>query len=102
VVVPAVRPVLCTTRRAGHASRLTGGRPVRFGQVCFFVTRRRCHRSTVAGATSRCACSLLGRSPDQRGEDRAAGPVQPGPRGGAVQHGDLVPQHQQFRVFRCR
>ena len=44
----------------------------------------------------------LGQEPDQRGEDRAVGPVQPGPRSGAAQHGDLMPQHQQFRVFRRR
>ena len=43
-----------------------------------------------------------GQEPDQRGEDRAVGPVQPGPRSGAAQHGDLVPQHQEFRVFRRR
>jgi hypothetical protein len=32
-----------------------------------------------------------GQEPDQRGEDRAVGPVEPGPRMGAAQHGDLVP-----------
>jgi hypothetical protein len=37
--------------------------------------------------------------PDQRGEDGAVGPVQPGSRIGAPQHGDLVPQHQQLRVL---
>ncbi len=37
--------------------------------------------------------------PDQRGEDRAVGPVWPGPGTGAAQHGDLVPQHEQFRVL---
>jgi hypothetical protein len=30
-------------------SALTGGRPVRFGQVHFRVTKRRCHLSTVPG-----------------------------------------------------
>jgi hypothetical protein len=29
--------------------------------------------------------------PDQRSEDCAVGPVQPGPRMGAAQHGDFVP-----------
>jgi hypothetical protein len=38
--------------------------------------------------------------PDQCGEDGAVGPVQPGPGVGAAQHGDLVPQHQQFDVLR--
>jgi len=37
--------------------------------------------------------------PDQRGEDSAVGPVQPGPGMGAAQHGDLVPQHQQLDVL---
>jgi hypothetical protein len=38
--------------------------------------------------------------PDERGEDSAVGPVQPGPPGlGAAQHSDLVPQYQQFRVL---
>jgi len=32
--------------------------------------------------------------PDQRGEDCPVGPVQPGPREGAAQHGDLVAQHE--------
>ena len=41
--------------------------------------------------------------PDQRGEDRPVGPVQPGPRLGSAQHGDLVAQHEQFGVLgRCR
>jgi hypothetical protein len=37
--------------------------------------------------------------PDQRGQHRSVGPVQPGPGLGAAQHGDLVPQHQQLRVL---
>jgi hypothetical protein len=37
--------------------------------------------------------------PDERGEDRAVGPVQPGPGIGAAQHGDLMPQHEQLRVL---
>jgi hypothetical protein len=37
--------------------------------------------------------------PDQRGEDCAVGPVQPGPGIGAVQHCDLVPQHEQLSVL---
>jgi hypothetical protein len=53
-------------------SALTGGRPVRCGQV---------------------------QEPDQRGEDRTVGPVQPGPGIGAAQHGDLVPQHQQLCIL---
>ena len=41
---------------------------------------------------------LSRQEPDQDGEDRSAGPVQPGLGMGTAQHGDLVPQHQQFRV----
>ena len=37
--------------------------------------------------------------PDQRGEDRPVGPVEPGPRIGPAQHGDLVPQHEQLGVL---
>jgi len=37
--------------------------------------------------------------PDQRGENCAVGPVEPGPRMGAAQHGDLVPQHKQLRIL---
>ena len=40
-----------------------------------------------------------GQEPDQRGEDCAVGPVEPGPRMGAAQHGDLVPQHEQLGVL---
>ena len=37
--------------------------------------------------------------PDQRGEDCAVGPVEPGPRMGPAQHSEFVPKHQQLRVF---
>jgi hypothetical protein len=40
--------------------------------------------------------------PDQRGEDRPVGPVQPGPRIGPAQHGYLVPQHQELGVLEGR
>jgi hypothetical protein len=36
--------------------------------------------------------------PDERGEDRSIGPVRAGPGMGAVQHGNLVSQHQQLDV----
>jgi hypothetical protein len=78
-------------------SALTGGRPVRCGQVHVRVTRRRCHRRTVPGVTSRCIRSRGGRS-----RFSAAGPVEPGPRMGAAQHGDLVPQHEQPGLLGCR
>ena len=37
--------------------------------------------------------------PDQRGQHRAVGPVQPRPWPGAAQNGNFVPQYQQFDVF---
>jgi hypothetical protein len=37
--------------------------------------------------------------PDERGEDRPAGPVEPGPRMSTAQHGDLMPQHEQPGVL---
>jgi hypothetical protein len=40
-----------------------------------------------------------GQEPDQRGEDCAVGPVEPGLRMSAAQHGDLVPQHEQLGVL---
>ena len=80
-------------------SALTGGRPARCGQVHFLPTRRRRHRGTVPGVITRCARSVLGHMPDQRGENGAAGPVQPGLGLGAAQHGNLVPQHEQFDVL---
>jgi hypothetical protein len=43
-------------------SALTGGRPVRFGQVHVRAARRRCQRRTVQGVTSRCIRSRGGKS----------------------------------------
>ncbi len=40
-----------------------------------------------------------GQEADQRGEDRAVGPVQPGPGPGAAQDGNLVPEHQQLDIL---
>jgi hypothetical protein len=40
-----------------------------------------------------------GQEADQRGEDRAIGPVQVRPGMGAAQHGNLVPQHEQLDVL---
>ncbi len=37
--------------------------------------------------------------PDQRGEDGAVCPVEPGPGIRAAQDGDLVPQHKQLGVL---
>jgi len=40
-----------------------------------------------------------GQESDQRREDRAVGPVQLAPRMSAAQHGNLVPQCQQFDIL---
>jgi hypothetical protein len=48
--------------------------------------------------TSRCP-QAPGQDADQRGEDRAVGPVQVRPGMGAAQHGNLVPQHEQLDVL---
>ena len=37
--------------------------------------------------------------PDQRSHHSPVGPVQPGPRMGPAQHGDLMPQHQKLGVL---
>ena len=56
----------------------------------------------------RCASCITNWVPTRRGAIRSALPcepvirmrrVQPGPRSGAAQHGDLVPQHEQLRVL---
>jgi hypothetical protein len=50
-----------------------------------------CHQSVLA--------QQPGEPARQRGEHRAIGPLQPRARIGPAQHGDLVPQHQQFDVL---
>jgi hypothetical protein len=40
-----------------------------------------------------------GQEPDQRGKDRAVGPVQARPGMGATQHRNLMPQHEQLDVL---
>ena len=48
-------------------------------------------------------CSqLCQKKPDQRVENGAVGPVEPGPWMGTAQHGDLVPQHEQLGVLEGR
>ena len=53
------------------------------------------------GVTSRCIRSCGGRRWISAA-GIAFGPVEPGPRMGAAQPGDLVPQHEQLRLLRCR
>ena len=52
-----------------------------------------------AGGDQPVRSQLSGQEPDQRGEDCAVGPVEPGPRMGAAQHSDLMPQHEQLGVL---
>jgi hypothetical protein len=40
-----------------------------------------------------------GQLPDQRGQHRPVGPVQPGARIAPAQHGDLMPQYQQLDIL---
>jgi hypothetical protein len=99
------QPVFSVASRSISAviSALTGGRPVRFGQVHFFLTSPGAvPPEHGAGGDQPVRPQRSGQVPDQRGQDRAVGPVQAGPRPGAAQDGDLVPQHQQFGVLRRR
>jgi hypothetical protein len=41
-------------------------------------------------------------SGQQCGEDRAVGPVHAWSGMGAAQHGNLLPQHEELKVFGCR
>ena len=80
-------------------SALTDGRPFGADKSTSGVTRRRCQRRTVPGGDEPVHGQLCWQEPDDCGEDSAAGPVEPGPGIGATQHGDLVPQPEQLRVF---
>jgi len=76
-------------------SALTGGRPVRCGSARVRAIRRRCHRRTVPGLTSRCTRSVAGRSRMSAARTARSAQPGPGPGIGAAQHGHLVPQHEQ-------
>ena len=67
----------------------------------FLVTRRRYPRRTVPGGDQPVNPHPWRQVLDQRGEDGAVGPVQPGPRTRPAQHGDLMPQHEQLRILGC-
>ena len=58
---PQLRFSVASRPMSAAVSGLTGGRPVRCGQVHFRATRRRCQRRMVPGVSSRCAYSVLGR-----------------------------------------
>ena len=80
-------------------SALTGGRPfaIRAGPLL-------CDRAAVppqdgARRDQPVRPQRSGQVPDQRGEDSAVDPVQPGPGMGSAQHGDLMPQHEELGVL---
>ncbi len=52
-----------------------------------------------AGCDQPMRSQVYRQEPDQRGEDRAVGPVQPGSGIGPAQYGDLVPQDEQLGVL---
>jgi len=71
--------------------------PVRPPEVTAFLaarTKRLRFRGDQAMATQ-CA----GQPPDQRGEHSPVRPVQARPRVGAMQDGDLMPQHEELNVL---
>jgi hypothetical protein len=80
-------------------SALTGGRPVPCGVGPLPGDQAPVPSQDGAGYDQPVHPQPGGQQPGQRGEDSAAGPVQPGPGMGAAQHGDLVPQHQQLDVL---
>ena len=45
---------------------------------------------------------VSGQQPDERGQDRAVGPVQPGRGMGAAQHGNFVLRYKELDVLRRR
>ena len=79
-------------------SALTGGRPARFGRSTSFDQATVPAKDGAGGDQPVCP-QRSGQLADQCGQHRSVSPVQPGPGPGAAEHGDLVPQHQQFRVL---
>ena len=80
-------------------SALTGGRPARFGVGPLPGDQAAVPPQDGAGGDQPAHSRPCRQQPDQCGEDRAVGPVQPGAWIGPAQHGDLVPQHEQLRVL---
>src|ERR1019366_3646178 len=79
-------------------SALTGGRPVLVRAGPLPGDQPAVPPQHGAGRDQPVQPQFSRQEPDQRGEDGAVGPVQPGPGLGAAQHGDLVPQHQELGV----
>ena len=86
---PAARPKLAWADRA-LLTALVGVMPK--------ARRKRLQLLDYGGDQPVCP-QRSGQLPDQRRQHRAICPVQPGPRAGAAQHGDLMPQHQQLDVL---
>jgi hypothetical protein len=79
-------------------SALTCGRPVWFGRFTYGDQALVPPQDGAVGDQAMHPQSSR-QEPDQRGEDRAVGPVQPWPGMGPAQHGDLVPQDEQLGVL---
>jgi hypothetical protein len=80
-------------------SALTGGRPRPVRVSPLLADQAAVPPQYRAGRDQPMCSQPSWQKPDERGEDRAVGPVQPEPRMGAAQHGDLVSQHQQLGVL---
>jgi hypothetical protein len=99
-------PQPCSRWRAAPVSVavsvLTGGRPVWLGIGPFPADQATVPARHGAPCDQPVRPQARGQQPDQRCEDRPLGPVHARPGTGAAQHGDLVPQHEQFDILRCR
>jgi hypothetical protein len=80
-------------------SALTGGRPARVRVSPLAGDQAAVPPQDSARGDQPVRSQLCRQEPDKRGEDRAVGPVKPGPRTGPAQHGDLAPQHEQLGVL---
>jgi len=80
-------------------SALTGGRPARSGVGPVAGDQTPVPSQHGARGDQAVHSQPRRQEPDQRSEDRAVGPVEPGPGAAAAQHGDLVPQHEPLGVL---
>ena len=85
-------PIPTTAPAQRHHELLCGTQATALGDQAAVPPEHR------AGGDQPVGSQLGWQEPDQRGEDRAVGPVQPGPRIRAAQHGDLMAQHEPLRV----
>src|SRR5947207_15891570 len=88
-------------RRPAHGGPSPGGlsQPVNAWAAAFLMAATRRGLIVSSSAPNSIVPARRRQQPDQGGENRPAGPVQPGPRMYAAQHGDLVAQHEQLDVL---